>query len=62
MSANLADSMPFSKLMGVNVTESSKDKIVGELLVRAGLCTTGHMMHGGAAMAFADALGGQAPP
>jgi 1,4-dihydroxy-2-naphthoyl-CoA hydrolase len=54
---NPADAMPFSKLMGVNVTSAAKDRIVGELTVRADLCTSGGILHGGAIMAFADALG-----
>lgn len=49
--------MPFSKMMGVTVTEATADKITGTLLVRPDLCTAGHIMHGGAIMAFADALG-----
>jgi len=57
MSNNPADTMPFSKLMGVNVTNASKDAVSGELIVRDDLCTTGRIMHGGAIMAFADALG-----
>lgn len=57
MSANLADSMPFSKLMGVKVVDAQPGRIVGRLLVRPNLCTAGHIMHGGAIMAFADALG-----
>lgn len=54
---NLADQMPFSKLMGVEVTESSKERVVGTLVVREDLCTAGGILHGGAIMAFADALG-----
>ena len=57
MSGNLAESMPFSKLMGVRVTEATRERVVGELLVRADLCTAGGILHGGAIMAFADALG-----
>ncbi len=57
MTNNLADSMPFSRLMGVQVTEASADAVKGELVVRDDLCTTRHIMHGGAIMAFADALG-----
>ncbi len=57
MNTNPADSMPFSKLMGVQVSHAQKDRIVGELEVRADLCTAGNIMHGGAIMAFADALG-----
>ena len=55
--ANLADSMPFSSLMGVEVSEASAERVVGTLSVRADLCTAGHILHGGAIMAFADALG-----
>ena len=54
---NPAETMPFSKLMGVTVTSTAKDRVMGELTVRADLCTAGHIMHGGAIMAFADALG-----
>ncbi len=57
MSNNPADTMPFAKLMGVTVTQSSKECVSGELLVRSDLCTAGGIMHGGAVMAFADALG-----
>ncbi|MES2341161.1 MAG: PaaI family thioesterase [Pseudomonadota bacterium] len=49
--------MPFANLMGVEVTDPSKEKVIGRLVVRADLCTSGHILHGGAIMAFADALG-----
>jgi len=32
-------------------------RVVAKLHVRPDLCTAGHIMHGGAIMAFADALG-----
>ena len=54
---NPADAMPFSKLMGVEVSEVGNDRVVGMLLVREDLCTAGGILHGGAIMAFADALG-----
>jgi 1,4-dihydroxy-2-naphthoyl-CoA hydrolase len=54
---DLAHTMPFARLMGVSVLEATADKIVGELLVRDDLCTAGGILHGGAAMAFADSLG-----
>jgi uncharacterized protein (TIGR00369 family) len=57
MAANLAETMPFSKLMGVRVIEASRDRVTGELDVRPDLCTAGGILHGGAIMAFADALG-----
>lgn len=55
--ANAADSMPFSRLMGVDITSAAKDRIEAKLKVRPDLCTAGHILHGGAIMAFADALG-----
>jgi len=57
MTSNRADAIPFSKLMGVNVTSASEGRITGKLLVRPDLCTTGGILHGGAIMAFADTLG-----
>lgn len=57
MTINLADAMPFSKLMGVVVTAASAAAVEGEITVRDDLCTAGGIMHGGAIMAFADALG-----
>lgn len=54
---NPADAMPFSKLMGVRVVEATPALVRGELEVRADLCTAGGILHGGAIMAFADALG-----
>lgn len=55
--SNPADAMPFSKAMGVVVTHAGKDRVTGELLVRPDLCIAGGIIHGGAIMAFADALG-----
>jgi uncharacterized protein (TIGR00369 family) len=49
--------MPFSNLMGVEVVERDKARVVGKLMVREDLCTAGGILHGGAYMAFADALG-----
>lgn len=49
--------MPFADLMGVEITARAKDRIAGRLVVREDLCTAGGILHGGAFMAFADALG-----
>ncbi|HEY2357325.1 MAG TPA: PaaI family thioesterase [Phenylobacterium sp.] len=49
--------MPFSDLMGVEIVEREKGRVLGRMLVRDELCTTGGILHGGAYMAFADALG-----
>lgn len=57
MTDDLADAMPFSRLIGVKVESASPDRVVGRLEVTDDLCTTGGILHGGAAMAFADSLG-----
>ena len=49
--------MPFADLMGVEVLERAKDRVLGRLTVRPDLCTAGGILHGGAYMAFADTLG-----
>jgi len=49
--------MPFSNLMGVEVLERGKDRVRGRMVVRDDLCTSDGICHGGAYMAFADALG-----
>jgi uncharacterized protein (TIGR00369 family) len=48
---------PFPKLMGVQMVEAGKTRVVGRLTVREDLCTAGDILHGGAFMAFADTLG-----
>jgi uncharacterized protein (TIGR00369 family) len=49
--------MPFADLMGVEILERGKARVRGRLVVRDDLCTAGSILHGGAYMAFADALG-----
>jgi len=49
--------MPFSDLMGVEIVLREKTRVVGRMMVREDLCTSGGILHGGAYMAFADALG-----
>jgi uncharacterized protein (TIGR00369 family) len=49
--------MPFANLMGVEIVERAKGRVVGRLVVREDLCTAGGILHGGAFMAFADGLG-----
>jgi uncharacterized protein (TIGR00369 family) len=44
-------------LLGIQFVEVTREKVVGELTVRADLCTLGQVLHGGAIMAFADTLG-----
>lgn len=47
----------FPGLMGVQLSEVTANRVVAKLKVRPDLCTTGGILHGGAAMAFADTLG-----
>ena len=57
MTDNIADVMPFSRLMGVEIERATSEGVRGRLEVTENLCTTGDMQHGGAVMAFADSLG-----
>lgn len=52
--------MPFSELMGVTFTEAVPERVTATMVVREDLCTLGHSIHGGAVMAFADAVGAMA--
>ena len=47
----------FPGLMGVRLLELAPERVLAELEVRAALCTSGGILHGGAYMAFADTLG-----
>ena len=53
----ILSNQPFPTLMGVKILSAEKDMVRAQLLVRPDLCTAGNIMHGGAIMAFADALG-----
>ncbi|MBL8288869.1 MAG: PaaI family thioesterase [Rubrivivax sp.] len=44
-------------LMGMKLLELEPARVLAEMTVRPDLCTTGGVLHGGAAMAFADTLG-----
>ena len=48
---------PLATTLGVEIMEATKEKVVGRLKVRPEICTSGHILHGGAIMAFADTLG-----
>ena len=48
---------PFARVLGLELVEAEKTRIVGRLTVREEICTSGHILHGGAYMAFADTLG-----
>jgi 1,4-dihydroxy-2-naphthoyl-CoA hydrolase len=57
MSEVMPPGTPFPTLMGVEILERSKARVVGRMTVREDLCTAGAILHGGAYMAFADTLG-----
>jgi 1,4-dihydroxy-2-naphthoyl-CoA hydrolase len=47
----------FPGLMGIKLLELAPERVLAEMPVRAELCTTNGILHGGAIMAFADTLG-----
>src|SRR5258708_14930431 len=47
----------FPDLLGIELTAVERERVTATLTVRAAICTTGEIMHGGAIMAFADTLG-----
>ena len=47
----------FPGLLGMTLSEVTRERVTAELAVRPELCTTGNALHGGALMAFADTLG-----
>ena len=53
----MTPNLPFANLLGIQILESTPEKIVAELVVRDDLCTQPPVLHGGAAMALADTLG-----
>jgi 1,4-dihydroxy-2-naphthoyl-CoA hydrolase len=55
-----ASTMPFAALMGVHFVEANQETVVATLVVREDLCTAGHIVHGGALMAFAHTVGAAA--
>jgi len=57
LSEQILSQQPFPRLMGVEILAAGKEAVKGRLTVRPDLCTAGHILHGGAIMAFADALG-----
>lgn len=49
--------LPFAGLLGLQFTSAVPEVVEATLEVGADLCTAGHVLHGGAIMAFADTLG-----
>jgi 1,4-dihydroxy-2-naphthoyl-CoA hydrolase len=54
------DTLPFADLMGVKITNTTRECVEAELFVREDLCTRPAVLHGGALMAFADSVGAAA--
>ena len=44
-------------LIGLQLTETTPERVAATMKVRPDLCTSGGILHGGAYMAFADTLG-----
>src|ERR1700691_6535385 len=51
---------PFAGFMGMKITHVSPDKVTAEMVVRDELNNRNGTLHGGAVMALADNLGGNA--
>ncbi len=57
MSTPWDEPLPFAKLIGLELTSVTPDKVEARLAVREEVCTRPAVMHGGAVMALADTLG-----
>jgi 1,4-dihydroxy-2-naphthoyl-CoA hydrolase len=55
--ATLVATMPYAVHTGVEITEATKERVVGHLDWAPERCTIGGLMHGGALMTLADSLG-----
>ena len=53
----LHEPLPFARLIGLNVTGVTPERVQAELVVREDLCTRPAVLHGGAVMTLADTLG-----
>ena len=57
MLRGVTNSLPFAKLLGIEIREASPEKVTAEMVVRDELCTRPAVLHGGAIMSLADTLG-----
>jgi 1,4-dihydroxy-2-naphthoyl-CoA hydrolase len=55
-----AEQPPFARLMGLEIVEATRDRVVAEVVVREELTNRNGGLHGGAVMGIADNLGGTA--
>jgi uncharacterized protein (TIGR00369 family) len=53
----IRNGQPLARTIGIEIVEAGKSMVRGRLKVRPEICTGGHILHGGAIMAFADTLG-----
>lgn len=49
--------LPLATTLGIELIVAEKARVVGQLAVHEAITTGGHILHGGAYMAFADTLG-----
>lgn len=54
---SVTTSLPFAKLLGIEIKDATADKVTAEMVVREDLCTRPAVLHGGAVMALGDTLG-----
>ena len=53
----MTNPLPFARLLGIEITDATPERVTAQLTVRDDLCTRPAVLHGGAIMAFADTLG-----
>ena len=58
LTANVHELMPFTKVLGMEVVASSAEEVRARLAWAEERCTSNGIMHGGALMSMADAVGG----
>ena len=54
---DIAARIPFARLLGIEFSETTPDRVVATMTVRPDLCTSHDRGHGGAIMALADTTG-----
>ncbi|HTQ13829.1 MAG TPA: PaaI family thioesterase [Rhizomicrobium sp.] len=57
MSEDIGSAQPLAALLGIEIVEATRARVVGRLKVRPDLCTSWNTIHGGTIMALADTLG-----
>jgi 1,4-dihydroxy-2-naphthoyl-CoA hydrolase len=53
----VTDTLPFAKLLGIEIIQASPEKVTAEMAVREDLCTRPPVLHGGAIMSLGDTVG-----